>query len=662
MKHFIDTYLKLEPEKTSLFQLLVYISIAYLFGLLIRFILWYQVSSIESFWFDGAPLPIYSADAGLYGYYAKQLLAGAHYSFTSEYIPGHLIYGLVTLFHLNIDWVMFLLPAFLAALVVIPIILMGYAYHNAKLGFYAALISVIGINFYTRSHVGYMDTDTLNLFFPYMAVASAMMALQQRKIIWVILFIVSLAGFYLWYHSALIIIAAIAAMAIIVAPFIFKKKLVTILSVLLVITSLFFIDFSKVVQRASDYFHADNTLTIQGTTDIYHFKNTLESVAEAQQVNVLSANEHYVGMIPYTILATIGFLLLAIAQPAFLIALPLIALGYAAAIMGMRFTMFATPAYALGFVTLGFLLFRWLEQKFENQKWRQLSLLFTIIGVTLMLVNILRTNTAFHPSYFQHNDVKALQAFRAQSQQKDLLISWWDYGWPLWYYTGRNNTLIDNGRHGADTYLVSKLLLSNSDKFVANALHYFSEKQQGNSEILAKLASHEDLPHRFLELEQQIPTTPKSRDTYIMLHRDMLLTFKTLEDFAHIDLVSGEKTKENSQLYISDLLQPYSKNNRIIQGDTFDFDLHNGNIKGRDGATAQVNGIIIAEHGKVVAAKRYNPHSAMNLIIYNKTKAIYLDNRALNTFLIKALLFDQYDKKRFEKTVETETFKIFKLK
>jgi len=142
----------------------------------------------------------------------------------------------------------------------------------------------------------------------------------------------------------------------------------------------------------------------------------------------------------------------------------------------------------------------------------------------------------------------------------------------------------------------------------------------------------------------------------------MLLTFKTLEDFAHIDLVSGEKTKEHSQLYISDLLQSYSKKNPLIKGDTFDFDMRNGMIMGHDGAKMQINSVLIVDDGQMSASKRYNPRSAMNLIIYNKTKAIYLDNRALNTFLIKALLFDQYDKKRFEKIVETETFKIFKLK
>ncbi|RLA70217.1 MAG: hypothetical protein DRG24_07205, partial [Epsilonproteobacteria bacterium] len=309
-----------------------------------------------------------------------------------------------------------------------------------------------------------------------------------------------------------------------------------------------------------------------------------------------------------------------------------------------------------------FLLSQWLKQKSKWKIWHLLPLLSTILATALMLVNILRVNASFFPTYFQHNDVKALKKFSEQSRQKDLLVSWWDYGWPLWYYTGRNNTLIDNGRHGADTYLVSKLLLSSSDTFAANALSYFGTAQKGNSEILSNLAPHENLPQLFKELEHQSVTAPTNRNIYIMLHRDMLLTFKTLENFAHINLVSGQKNRENSQLYISDLLEVYSKKIPIIKGDTFNFDLRDGMIMGHDGAKIQVNSVIISENGKTVANRRYNPRSSMSLIIYNKTKAIYLDNMAINTFLIKALLFDLYDKERFEKVMQTENFKIFKVR
>ncbi|MEA1920269.1 MAG: hypothetical protein U9N52_10540, partial [Campylobacterota bacterium] len=143
---------------------------------------------------------------------------------------------------------------------------------------------------------------------------------------------------------------------------------------------------------------------------------------------------------------------------------------------------------------------------------------------------------------------------------------------------------------------------------------------------------------------------------------DMLLTFKTIEDFAYIDISNGEKIADNSQFFISDLVRPYSKKEPLVRGDTFDFDLRDGMIRGHDGASTQIQGVIITDKGKVTAAKRYNSRSSMNLIIYNKTKAIYLDNRALDTFLIKALLFDQYNKDRFEKVADTDRFKIFKVK
>ncbi|MEA3521907.1 MAG: STT3 domain-containing protein [Campylobacterota bacterium] len=660
MNNFITTYLKLEPQENSSLRMILLICLAYLFGVLIRFILYYQVAPIESFWLDGSPLPIYSPDAGLYGYYAKQLLAGASYPMDAEHMPGYLIYWIVGIFSMNIDWVMFLLPAFLAPLIVIPIILIGYSYHQTTLGFFAALIGVIGINFYTRSYIGYMDTDTLNLFFPYMAIASFMMALSRRNLLWGILGIFSLVAFYFWYHSSIVIIAAILAMLLIVTPLTLRSKRMGILSLILIIVGLFFVSPEKITQRASAYFETTPTITLKTKNQDYNFVNTLESVAEAQQVSVFSAHEQYIGTTPYVILASIGFILLSLMQPLFLMALPMIILAYSSSYTGMRFTMFATPIFALGFVGLSFIIAHNLSH--YKKTLRYSSIAFSLVIIFLMIANIVRVNPSFTPSYFLQNDVKALSDFAKQSKQKDLLISWWDYGWPLWYYTGRNNTLVDNGRHGADTHLIAKILLSKDNVFIANTLAYFANKQEGNSPILPRLIHKEDIQKRFNTLQTETHKRKKDRDIYILLHRDMLLTFATFENFAHIDINNGNKTADNSQFYISTLLRPYSKKERIIKGDTFNFDLANGMIKGHDGASTQIQGVIIVDKGKITAAKRYNPRSPMSLIIYNKTKAIYLDHKALNSFLIKALLFDQYDTARFEKVTETSTFKILKLK
>ncbi len=660
MNEFIQRYLKIAPQKNKLSAILIYMCIAYIFAVLVRMILYYDVAPVESFWLDGNPVAIYSPDAGLYGYYAKQLLLGADYPMNSEYMPGYLIYWIVGIFSVNIDWVMFLLPIFLAGLVVIPIVLMGAVFHQSRLGFFAALIGSIGINFYTRTYLGYMDTDTLNLFFPYMAIASFMMALSRRSYLWAFSGFVSLVAFHFWYHSSLVIIASILVMFLILAPIVLKSRVIGVVSVLFIVTSLVFISPQKIIKRANDYYKTDSSFVLKAKGRDYHFMNTLKSVAEAQEVDIFSINDAYVGMMPYVLISSLGYILLCIIEPLFLMALPMFVLGYSAVYTGMRFTMFATPVFALGFMGFSFI-FANIFQK-RKRVLRYSSTFLALIALSLMIVNILHVNPSFMPNSFNAKDVKVLKDFASHSKKEDILISWWDYGWPLWYYTGRNNTLIDNGRHGADTYLISNLLLDKKDSFVANALGYFTDKQKANSPIIPALINSEDIKKRMKSLHVKEYRKKSKRDVYILLHRNMLLTFKTLEDFAHVDIYTGRKTQENSQLYISDLLRPYSKKVPMVYGDTFTFDLRDGMIKGDNGAKTQIQGVIIVDNNRVTAAKRYNPSSPMNLIIYNKTKAIYLDNTAVNTFLIKALLFDSYDKKRFEKVAQSDTFKIFKLK
>ncbi|MEA2111816.1 MAG: STT3 domain-containing protein [Campylobacterota bacterium] len=653
MSGFIQKYLYLNSKDASSKAILTYISIAYLFSLAIRFILFFQTQSIESFWLNGDPLPIWSPDAGLYGYYAKQLLAGHSYPYVAEYMPGHLVAFITSAFNLNIDWVMFLLPAFLSSLVVVPIVLMGHALKLVQVGFFAALIGSIGINFYTRSHLGYMDTDTLNLFFPYMAIASMMLTLQQRSYIWGAVFIASLVGFHFWYHSSLIIIASIAAMTLVVTPIVFKKRLALIGSVLIIIAALFSVDVSKIVNRAGQYVNSDTVVTLKGTEQTYHFNNTLGTVSEAIDASLFEISPMFVGTEFYVTLALLGYVLLIISRPIFLMALPMVALGIAASELGMRFTMFATPILAFGFVFL----FNLIQNHFPNKK---LPLLATIIGVGLMLYNILIVNASTGPYFFKKEEVKTLKEFATLNKQKDLIYSWWDYGWPLWYYIGANNTLIDNGRHGSDSYLVSKLLLSHNPNFVYNAMKYFSQ-QKYSSYVLKNTMKTKNLNDIFQTLNYDSMTDAKRREAYIMLHRDMLLTFRTLENFANTDLSTGN-TGGNSELYISNLLKPYSPKEPIIHGDTFKFDLRDGNIIGNDGAKAQINGIIISQNGKIAAAKQYNKNSSHILIIYNNQKAIYLDKKAFGTFLVQVLLLDRYDKGLFEKVAETESFKVLKLR
>ena len=82
---------------------------------------------------------------------------------------------------------------------------------------------------------------------------------------------------------------------------------------------------------------------------------------------------------------------------------------------------------------------------------------------------MLKTNHILHP-VFSSQSVKLIRNFDKQLNKKDFIITWWDYGWPLWYYT-KANTLIDNGKHFEDNYIVSKLLFS-EQQYTAKASKY----------------------------------------------------------------------------------------------------------------------------------------------------------------------------------------------
>jgi hypothetical protein len=90
--------------------------------------------------------------------------------------------------------------------------------------------------------------------------------------------------------------------------------------------------------------------------------------------------------------------------------------------------------------------------------------------------------------------------------------------------------------------------------------------------------------------------------------------------------------------------------------------MRNGKITGSDGASAQINSINISKKGRLIAGKNYNRRSPMRLVIYNGNKALYMDTSTYGSFLIQALVLDNYDHNLFEKVADTGKMKIFKVK
>ena len=694
------------PQPPAASRLLFgYMALAFLFSFAVRSLLFVQASSVDTFWLNGDILPIWSADAGLYGFYAKQILAGHAYPFVSEYIPGYLIAVVVSATGCSLDAVMFWLPALLSSLVVIPILLAAHAFRLTHLGFVAALLGSIGANYYTRTHLGYMDTDTLNLFFPWLGAALWMMALERKNLLYAVAAAFALLAFRMWYHSSAAILAAMVVGLMFVLVLFFRKEKTAYEALLLAsvavaplpygvsavliagggmlfyllrrnrenwgirpyaillaagfAAALFVVNSGHFLERAQTYLDKPDSIAVETAHGIYRFTDVLSTVIEAQAAPIYRINPIFEGMALYLAPALLGFFMLALAYRGFLLVLPLLILGLLSGMAGIRFAMFAAPALALGYGYLSFLLARTLS---DRTLWRTATItLMTSAALGLMLFNIFRLNPYLHPSGFDQNDVRALQALTAESSPGDLVLSWWDFGWPLWYYTGRNNTLLDNGRHGSDTYLVANQLLSSNSVFVANSAKYAAQTvRSGRKEVMPALAQASDVFEKFKSFSNPETAIRSESDAYFVLHRDMLPILPTLIAIADRHPKSGAPVRTR-EFYISELRTPFSGKEPVIQGDTFTLDLRTGTITGMDGTSTRINGVAVSENGELLAAQQYDARSPYFMIIYNKTKALYMDGSVFHSFLVQALLLDRYDPARFEKAAASPDMKIFKV-
>ena len=76
--------LNLEESSPNSKLITSYIIIAYLFSISIRFFLYYQAADNSDYFYNGNIIPLWTADAGLYGYYANQLFKWGFISFYSR--------------------------------------------------------------------------------------------------------------------------------------------------------------------------------------------------------------------------------------------------------------------------------------------------------------------------------------------------------------------------------------------------------------------------------------------------------------------------------------------------------------------------------------------------------------------------------------------------
>ncbi len=656
---------------------------------------------------------------------------------------------LVKILPFSLETIMLYMPPFFSSLIVIPLILLGKLYNKSYWGFLSALLASVTWSFYHRTIAGYYDTDMFALILPYfilyfliksakefdfqsLFIATLFMVLYPylytsgKTISYALAFIyigymsiayfknfsklykfftllfLSLISFHL--PSFFDMLAKLAVVVITYKIFSLKEFSLKSMKISTLFTFILFLFTSNALLAI--YYKVTAYMGTETTKDTIHFLNVIQTISEANHIPFFPDPEHpyksnvaqrVTGSTVGLIFFIIGYILLVWRKKEFLIALPLVGIGLFAHWGGLRFTVYAVPIAAMSIVYL----FEFLMEFVSQKKF------FKTIGVTILTALALYPNLKhifiYNPNVvFTHNEIKDLNKLNQLAKGSDYTLTWWDYGYPLWFYTD-TNTIIHGGKHQNDNFIISEMFCSTSPLLAANLGRLTVEEHAKVTQLFNKYKNNlqnapSDMimydakgnkylqspqspiinyilqinkknqkdPYEFLaKLQNNEITLPqKTRDIYFYAPLKMINIVPTIAEFSNIDLYTG-KIKGNFWFYPGYLIK--QEGTLIGLSNGFIFDIAKGMLYYPKNFKAKVKffiAVTIDQKGniKTKLQKYHNDANKIILYIKNRNQFIILDNKTFKTNYVQMFLLGNYDKDLFELVIKSPYGRIYKIK
>jgi dolichyl-diphosphooligosaccharide--protein glycosyltransferase/undecaprenyl-diphosphooligosaccharide--protein glycosyltransferase len=698
---------KMEKQLTTK-QLMLWIGIAYLFSVLIRMIWVYQVHGIPSFYWNGQ-LMINTNDGYFFASGVQKELFGMHMHNPRVY--GIWDYGVIfftTLFAkitpFSLETIILYMPSLISSLVVIPIILIANLYNKPFWGFFSALLGSIAWSYYNRTMTGYYDTDMFSAMAPmfilyflmksthdfnlksalYASVAIVLYPFLYDQGLAIVYAMGMIYGAYMvWYHrnskttyaSLLLVFLALLPLGL-DAPLKYIVHLILIAVVYAILNQKefqqkklmiasgmvfgLFLIFGNVVgliiAKVFSY-------TITGTEQEagLHFYAVNQTVREAGHISFSTFANRISGSIVGLIISAIGYIILVLQYRTFLLALPLVGIGIFANWGGLRFTVYAVPIAAMSAIYFFYIIFDNLLKKESNDKLKiniqtQKNILVAIATIAVLYPNIKHIIRYQVPTVFNNSEVKELVQLNKFSNDKDYTLTWWDYGYPIWYYSD-TNTLIDGGKHNNDNYIISKIMQTTSPTLAANLSRLAVETYVDNnySVVANKLFEGKDPNEVLTNLDN--PTfklPPKSRDIYLYMPYRMLDIFPTITLFGNLDLSTGKKER-NIVFYPTRVKS--KTDGKLLFRNGIIFDLKEGTLAiGKN--KHKIKDFIITDNKKngdiQIGGKQYYKNSDL-YVVYMRSynRFVIMDKEIFKSMYVQMFILGRYDKRYFEPVVKS---------
>ena len=691
-------------QKLPIKSFLLLTLIAYIFSISIRTIWVYQFKDVDGFHWNNQ-LMINTNDGYGYAEGARDVLSGTHQKGDFSFIDtplSRVTALLVKILPFSFETIILWLPAFFGSLLVLPIMLIARVLNMEYAGFIGALLGGITWSYYNRTMVGYYDTDMLTIVLPTLTLWSIIFTIKrgEDKYLFLVSFFVAISNWWyfqnyslslamalifliytmifhrkdiFYYKVLLFMLLALAkvalfikAITLLVLFFIIQKSRDKIdLKAILILIGISFLiilitgGFDPVIARVNAYIFRGDT----SNSDSFHYFSVVKTVREAGEIPFeVFANRISGNRITF-ILALIGYILLLFKNRVMILSIPLVGLGFIALNAGLRFTVYAVPILALA---IGYLIF-YISKYIKDKRIKLLFISLTAIGV--LIPNILHVIEYRVPTVFTKDEVKVLDKLKSIASREDYVVAWWDYGYPIRYYSDVK-TLVDGARHsGSINFPVSFALLRNqiaSANMARLAVEYrekYLKDANYSGDFLENVMRDYNIKsvNRLTSmLSRPMELPEKTRDIYYYLPLKMMNIIPTIDLFSNIDLTTGKNYK-SSIFLVANVL--------AVKGGVFylsnGMKILNGSIYTNRGKLP-INKFIITyyENGKLKKSSKTLNIGTPIYVIYMRDygRILILDKRMYNSAYIQLFVLENYDPNLFEPVILTPLSKVFKLK
>ena len=680
---------------------------AVIFGMVCR-LYWVFWASEYPVFFWNNELMISTNDGYAFAEGARDMLAGFHQENDLSYYGyplSTLTYWIVKFLGVRLETAMIYMSVFFSSLVAVPVILIANEYKLKMAGFIAALLAVIANSYYNRTMAGYYDTDMLIITLSVFVVWGLVRVLEKKDAKSLIIAPLSVLIYMWWYMSAFSLISILTglfllytlifdrknplfyleisllllaisnldltlkfiAVIVIYVLCLFKKEVINLkfaLGILAIIFVVFVIrgGLNPIIFQLKFYVFRDAP-EVGGMS--FHFFNVNQTIQESSVVDFTLFCERISANVITFLISLAGVALFCYKHRSFAVSLGMLALGFLAFKSGLRFTIYAVPIMALGF---GYLV----EFVLANLKLKEavLNLIRAFIAALVLAPALIHIYGYKAEPVFVNKEVEILNKLKGIAGREDYVVAWWDYGYPIRYYSDVK-TLIDGGKHlGRENFAVS-FALGSDEMSSANMARLdveyternFKEHFNGN---LAQILKDRNLSvdQFFSEIKEANFSLPaKSREIYYYLPDRMLSIFPTILQFSKIDLKSG-KNLNNGLFITTRAISQSEKGIRLSGGFTLTSDVTNLIY---DGNVLPLRSFIETDYNEAgkLNVKEYKNNESSNIsVIFMRDygRFIILDESILNSAYIQLFVLERYDPKVFEPVILDGAAKVYRLK